>query len=661
MKCKIKSFEWDAYTITVWVLTLAAFVLRIIRLDYLTLWVDEYVHTNAASAVLHASLPDYNGIIYTWLIIPLFRLFGETEFWARFPSVVFGTLTVPLVYVFGKKYFNRPVGLLAAVVVTFSLYLVFWSRIARFYAVWTFFFLLFAYFLGQTLNVKNDWKPLRNSRLNYLQCTPKHLLITVLLFFLALISNQMTFLVVYSVGFYHWVVFLARIYRKQYRFLSLNAWIAYGFMLFCALSFVPAFQNVIKTFLFILFPEGIWNFLPQLDRLQELWKAEPYKIFNLYLSVFKTDLPRLWVIGLIGLLWSFYRFRKSALLNFSLSVVLFLLMSFIYREPALPRYIIYLYPFFCIGIAVVFYEIVYQVNRFTKKPAARNVVFALALVALALLTPWKQSLAMVKARTQGMVVPPELSVWYFTDWKSPIKQVASRMQPGDVVLSTVVQSAQFYLQRPDIIRFRQRYYDPANYRYEKFETDTTTLNAHSTGGFLHILNTSDRVWLLADYYFNNVMTDPETRSEVINRMKFEYAMSNPYVSVFSYDKANPNTLPSGMFEFIHSENRVSPEYQFEKPPGDNAVLFFDLEGVSYDNEVIVQFNGSNPMGILRSQGVLFRENGDSKSRQMYAAPIPPEWMKPGINTIRIGLNSQSLYRKCRFVVYNMQIQPTNKE
>ncbi|MDR2805756.1 MAG: glycosyltransferase family 39 protein [Dysgonamonadaceae bacterium] len=658
-KLKTNSFQWDAWTIVVLVLTVVAFILRIVRLDYLTLWVDEYVHTNAASAVLQSPLPDHNGILYTWLIIPLFRLFGETEFWARFPSVVFGTLTVPLMYLFGKKYFNRSVGLFAAVIVTFSLYLVFWSRIARFYAVWTFFFLAFAYFLGQTLNVKNEWKPIRNRLFNYLHCTPKQLIITVVLLLLALISNQMTFLVVYSIGFYHLVVFIVRICRKQYRFLSINALIAYGFALFCAMTFVPAFQDIIKKLLFVLFPEGIWNFLPQLDHLQELWKTKPYDIFNLYLSVFKTDLPRLWVIGLIGLVWGFYRFRKSALFNGSLLAVIFLLMSFIYREPALPRYIIYLYPFFCIGIAIVCYEIVFHIQRWVKTPLAQNVVLCLALGALFLMSPWKQSVAMVKSREHGTVVPPALSVWYFTDWKTPIKKVAARMQPNDVLLSTVVQSAQFYLQTPQIIRFRQRKYNPATYSYENFEADTTTLNANSTEAFDHILNSSDRVWLLADYYFNNVMTDPETKRQVVNRMKFEYDMSNQYVSVFSYDKKNPNTLLSTIFEPINIENPISSEYQFKKPATGNAVLLLDAEGILYDNEIIVQFNKAYSIGVLRTQGVLFNENGDSKRRQVYVAPIPPQILQPGINTFRIGLNTNPLYRKCRVVLYNLQVQENN--
>lgn len=656
-KYKIGSFKYDFFSILIIILTLIAFLIRVYQVDYLTLWVDEYVHTNTASAFLHEPAPDYNGIIYTWLIIPLFRLFGENEFWARFPSVVFGTLCVPLIYFFAKKYFNRSVGLFAAVIVTFSLYLVFWSRVARFYSVWTFFFLGFAYFLAQTLNVKNEWKPLSNKLFNYLQCTPKNLSITIILLLLSLISNQMTFMAVYSIGFYHWVVFIVRIFRKKYRFLSLNAWIAYGFMLFCAMTFIPAFQKVIKFFLFILFPEGIWNFLPQIDRLKELWATKPFDTFNIYLSVVKTDLPYLWIIGLIGLVLGFYRFRKSALFTFSFLAVLFLLLSFVYREPALPRYIIFIYPFFCIGIAVVFYEIIFQVNRFAKKPVVRNLFFGVVLIVLFLMTPWKQSLAMVKARSHGYVVPAELANWYFTDWKFPIRKVASHIQPDDVVLSTLVNSMQFYLHRPDIIQFRQLYYNPAVYGYQYSEIDTTTLNANSTAGFAHILNSCNRVWLFADYYFDTVLTDSTARSLAINQMKFEYDMSNEYVSVFSYDKAKPNTRPAPMFLYIHSKNPIAKECQFLKPENNDLLMSLDIEGVQFDNEVLIQLNNTNRViGVLRQEGDLYKESGDSKSRQVFTIPIGRNELNEGIKSFRIGLNPNGMYKKCRFVVYNIQIQ-----
>lgn len=133
-------------------------------------------------------------------------------------------------------------------------------------------------------------------------------------------------------------------------------------------------------------------------------------------------------------------------------------------------------------------------------------------------------------------------------------------------------------------------------------------------------------------------------------------MSNQYVSVFSYDKTNPNTFSNMVFEYIHSENMISMAYQFERPAGGNMVLLLDLEGIFYDNEAIIMFNNAHSVGILQSQGALFRENGDSKSRQVYAVPIPPDIITPGRNTFEIGLNNNSLYEKCRFVLYNMGIQ-----
>jgi uncharacterized membrane protein len=651
-KYKLGKFEFDVYTIVVLVLTIVAFVLRVWNVDYLTLWVDEYVHVVTASAFLHETPPDNNGILYTWMMIPFFRLFGETEFWSRFPSVILGALSIPLLYVFGKKYFNRQVGLFAAVLLTVSQYHIFWSRIARFYAIWMFFFLLFAVVLGETMNVKNDWKPIKNKIFNYLRCTPKNLIVTILLFLLALISNQMTFLVIYSVGFYHFVLFLVRLYHKKYRFLSFNAIISYGFLFFCAMTFVPAFQNFLKVFIFILFPEGIWNFLPQLDRIKVLMDTQPYEIFQMYLAVLKTDFPKLWVIGIIGCLWGFVRFRKSALFNFSLSVVLFLLMSFVYREPALPRYIIYLYPFFLIGISVIFYEIVYWSKRFVFKKYPESSVWILLLVLL-FLSPIKQSWAMVNSKKHGEVVPKALSVWYFTDWKTSTQKVKQQLQPNDVIISTIVQPMQFYLHRKEIVRFRQMFYNAAEYKYDKFPVDTITSNANSTQALAKLLNSTDRAWLLADYYFNNVMTDPETRAYVLQNMRFEYDMSNEYVSVFSWDKAHPMTQPSGLFEFIHTEHPGSYPYQFQVPEGTSDVqMVLEVEGITRDNEMLVNING-NTFGISRQSGEIFRQNGDSKSRQYYSVQVPRKILQTGVNQIAFGLNDRGKRAGDRFVVHNL--------
>ncbi|GHT25156.1 hypothetical protein AGMMS4957_19450 [Bacteroidia bacterium] len=653
-KYKIKSFEFDDYTLVLLALTLIAFVLRVLNVGYLTLWVDEYIHVNGASSFPEQPLwgADNNGILYTMFVIPLFKLFAVNEFWARFPSVVFGTLTIPLIYWFGKKYFNRYIGLFAAVLLTFSQYHVFLSRIARFYAIFVFFFLLFALYLGKTMDVKNEWKPIKNKFFDYLRCTPKNLGLTVVLLLLSLISNQMTFLVIYSIGFYHFVLFLVRLYRKECNFLSLNAIITYGFVFFCAMTFVPAFQSFLKIFLFILFPENYWNFLPELDRLKALMETEPYKTFHLYLAVPQTDYPLLWIAGIIGFVWAFFRFKKSALLNFSLSAVLFFLMSFIYREPFLPRYIVYLYPFFLIAIAVMFYEIVVWIKR--KYPKKAESLVYLLLVVLIFLTPIKQSFTMVTHLKHGQVAPRALSNLYFPYWKATLNNLKPQLGENDVLLSTMPVHLNFYLGR-DAHSFRQRFYNPAKYQYENLPVDTIHPNAASTQGLAKLLQDNDRVWFVADYYFNanNPHSDPETKDYVLQNMRFEFNMSNKYISVFSWNKERPITQPAAMFESVSSESPSSFPYTVQFPPGNSDVqMALDVEGITRENEMMVTING-NKSAIPRATGEIYKQTGDSRSRQYYIIPVPRQIIRESDNKVSFELNSRGKQDNDRFVVYNV--------
>ena len=127
------------------VLTLIGLVLRLINLDYLTLWVDEYIHAVPAKewAEGRAYTPsENNGILLTYMISFFYKIFGVSDFWARFPSVLFGVGCIPLIYILGKRLFNDFVGVVSALLITVSLYHVYWSRIGRNYAIFVFFFLL---------------------------------------------------------------------------------------------------------------------------------------------------------------------------------------------------------------------------------------------------------------------------------------------------------------------------------------------------------------------------------------------------------------------------------------------------------------------------------------------------------------------------------------
>lgn len=133
-------------------LTIFGFVLRIYDLGSQSLWYDEGYTINAAHAVLDRGLPILpsgffysHGLLNTAFVSASMGMFGETEFAARLPSVIFGTLTIPLVFFFARKISGKRLALIAAFLVTFLAIEIAWSRQARMYQQLQFFYILSLY------------------------------------------------------------------------------------------------------------------------------------------------------------------------------------------------------------------------------------------------------------------------------------------------------------------------------------------------------------------------------------------------------------------------------------------------------------------------------------------------------------------------------------
>lgn len=72
---------------------------------------------------------DYRPALYTYLVVGSERVFGLTPFAVRFPSALFGFLSVGVIYVIGRKLFNRSTGIVSAVLLTISPWAIGMSRV----------------------------------------------------------------------------------------------------------------------------------------------------------------------------------------------------------------------------------------------------------------------------------------------------------------------------------------------------------------------------------------------------------------------------------------------------------------------------------------------------------------------------------------------------
>ena len=151
----------NCYTIVV-LLILFGFTLRMYDLGVPSFWLDEAISSIAAIAILDTGSPTLqSGVVYsrailsTTLIALSFAIFGITEFAARLPSVFFGTLMIPLVYLIGSRWGNSRIAIIAAVLITFSVWEIAWSRQARMYQQLQFFYILSLYLFYEFTVHKN--------------------------------------------------------------------------------------------------------------------------------------------------------------------------------------------------------------------------------------------------------------------------------------------------------------------------------------------------------------------------------------------------------------------------------------------------------------------------------------------------------------------------
>ncbi len=104
------------------------------------LWVDEAISVSEArmpyGAMIHQlAVADVHPPLYFTVLWASVRLIGFGDDAVRVPSIVFGILLIPLVYLLGKEAYDRRTGAVGAVIVSVAPYTVWYSQEARMYAL----------------------------------------------------------------------------------------------------------------------------------------------------------------------------------------------------------------------------------------------------------------------------------------------------------------------------------------------------------------------------------------------------------------------------------------------------------------------------------------------------------------------------------------------
>ena len=144
-------------------IVLLGLFLRFFNLGKESLWLDEaasYFISNSTSIgnVWSAAFNDHHPplhFISLWVI----RIFGENEFWLRFPSACAGILTIIVVFFLAREIANEKAGLISALILAVSPIHIYYSQEARMYAFAVLFVTLayYAFFRACKSRQWYDW------------------------------------------------------------------------------------------------------------------------------------------------------------------------------------------------------------------------------------------------------------------------------------------------------------------------------------------------------------------------------------------------------------------------------------------------------------------------------------------------------------------------
>lgn len=147
----------------IWIILVIGLLIRLFSLNQ-SLWLDEAINVMAVKSYSFFGLitqyaiadfhpPGYSVILWFWT-----RVFGISEIAIRVPSIIFGVLTIYIIFLIGKKIHSKSLGLLVAVLLAVNPLHIFYSQEARMYALAAMavsfnIFLLIKYIKGEKTNL----------------------------------------------------------------------------------------------------------------------------------------------------------------------------------------------------------------------------------------------------------------------------------------------------------------------------------------------------------------------------------------------------------------------------------------------------------------------------------------------------------------------------
>ena len=371
-------------------LTIAGAFLRLFQLGTASLWLDEATTLSFARQSLDqiwgsvASGTEFHPPLF-YAMEHFMLTFGESEAVLRLIPAIAGILTIPVFYLLGSEILDRNTGILAAALLAFSPFHIFYSQEARDYAPMLLFFSLALLFF---LRLLRSWGR-------------KDAILFGVFAALAFWGHFYAFVPVVGLFLFAIAVKAKEMARDPRSAIPL----AISMFVFSLLT-LPLIYFAVQLFGKITGTAPTFG----MQGLQTI--SLTFTQLSGFSWVLAWAFLALFVAGVLSL---FRRDRtKAALLAFSLVFPLVLSVILSYRMPMMPRYLIYLLAVLLPGVALILRPACSLVR-------SRNLVYGALILAIVINLP---------------VLFPYYTTPQKDDWRGASQELAALAMPGDLVIVT---------------------------------------------------------------------------------------------------------------------------------------------------------------------------------------------------------------------------------
>jgi 4-amino-4-deoxy-L-arabinose transferase-like glycosyltransferase len=519
--------------------TLGGAYLRLANLNGQSFWVDELNHVVAAQALLQgkgavfpSGLPYHRSLFFTKLVSYSFAAFGSSEFSARFPSAIFGVLSIPLIFFVAARLFRHiGVGFVAAFLQAFTPFNIGWSRVSRMYAIFQFFFLLAAYAIYEGLEGAREKKP-RVRLFAAWNLDVFWLAIAALALGIATYLQVLSGVLLPGLLFYFSVMSLGMLMTKD-----LKSALTSKYILFIALSLLGVAGIAFAAPDILAQAREAMQFSPnwaQYDYVQNPFYYFWFLISNFYFTIA--------AFFLIGVVIAVAELRKSALYLLSLFIVPLALLSTLFVLKV-ERYIFHLFPFYLIIAAygaVRFFEFAVNIAKessqryLLRSPKLVTLIIAVVFLGILGASDWlrfARKIPSLRAGTNGAVTHEE--------WSDACAFVRKEFSAGQPVISTLPVAVYHYLGHVDYMLANME-----NGRGEEIiARDGAAIDYYSNARVIdtledlqHLMKSQPYGWLIVDLYrFSETRyVRPEVKTFIENQLQRRYMTPENTVAIYSW-------------------------------------------------------------------------------------------------------------------------------